>query len=205
MEYFDNIYRAIRTIAAGLRVTLPYFFARTVVVQYPNVEPVLQPRYRGFHRYEIERCIACEACANICPADCITVGKTKPRKVDRARDIAVGGAITEYRINHSTCLFCGLCIEVCPTQCLKMGSIHDNSCYSRDDLITDYVKLAKGGRRTIEPIWLLKKTLPAWALKVRDYWQNLDGDKRELMERADDPDYCSQLAQKAADSKEAPA
>ena len=202
MEYFQNIYRAISTIAVGLRVTLPYFFARTVVVQYPNVEPVLQPRYRGFHQYEIERCIACEACANICPADCISVGKTKPRKLDRTRNIAVGGAITEYRINHGTCLFCGLCIDVCPTECLKMGSLHDNSCYCREDLTTDYVKLAKAGRRTIEPIWLMKPNLPRWASRVREYWQNLDGDKRELMARADDPDYCGQLAQKAVESKE---
>jgi len=204
MEYFYNIYRAISTIAVGLRVTLPYFFAHTVVVQYPNVEPVLQPRYRGFHQYEIERCIACEACANICPADCITVRKTKPRKLDRTHDIAVGGAVTEYRINHGTCLFCGLCIEVCPTQCLKMSSIHDNSCYRRVDLIADYVKLAKAGRRTIEPIWLLKKNLPLWASRVRRYWQNLDSDKRELMARADDPEYCSQLTPKAFESKESP-
>ena len=202
MEYFHNIYRAISTIAVGLRVTLPYFFARTIVVQYPNVEPVLQPRYRGFHQYEIERCIACEACANICPVDCITVQKTKPRKLDRTRNIAVGGAITEYRINHSTCLFCGLCIEVCPTQCLIMGSIHDSSCYSREDLITDYVKLAKAGRRTIEPIWLLKERSPRWVTKIRDYGRELDIEKREYMTHADDPEYCSQLASKAPESEE---
>jgi len=49
MDYFKNIFQAIRTIADGLRVTLPYNFARTIVVQYPDVEPVLQERYRGFH------------------------------------------------------------------------------------------------------------------------------------------------------------
>lgn len=199
MAYFQNIYRAVRTIAAGLRVTLPYFFARTVVVQYPNVAPVLQPRFRGFHRYEIERCIACEACADICPADCIAVGKTKPRKLNRARGIAAGGAVTRYTIDHGTCLFCGLCIEVCPTECLKMGSLHDHSGYCRRDLITDYVKLAKEGRRTVEPIWLRKQRLPRWAARVREYWRNLDAEKRELMAHADDPDYCSRLASPAAE------
>ncbi len=202
MKYFTEIYRAVSTIAIGLRVTIPYFFARTVVIQYPDVEPAIQPRFRGFHHYEIERCIACEACANACPADCITIRKTKPRKMDRVRDIAYGGAITEYRINHGTCLFCGLCIEVCPTQCLKMGSIHDNSCYRREDLVTDYVKLAKAGRRTIEPIWLMKKNPPRWVLKVRNYWQSLDSDKRELMSQADDPGYCERLTPKAPESKE---
>ena len=196
MEYFHDIFCAIRTIAVGLRVTLPYFFARSVVVQYPDVPPVIQPRFRGFHVYEIERCIACEACAKACPVDCISVGKTDPRKIDKIRNIAVGGAITEYHINHSTCLFCALCIEVCPTGCLQMGSIYDNSCYRKDDLITDYVKLAKAGRRTIEPVWLLKKKLPVWVARVRDYWRNLDLDKRELMAQANDPEYCRALAQK---------
>jgi len=202
MGYFRDIYDAVRTISAGLKVTLPYFFARGVVVQYPDVEPALQPRFRGFHVYRIERCIACEACAKICPVDCISVGKTGPRKMDKIRDIAVGGAVTEYTINHGACLFCALCIDVCPTGCLQMGPIHDNSCYRRDDLITDYVALAKSGRRTVEPIWLMKENLPAWAEKVRDFWNTLDSDKREFMARANDPEYCRELAQKETSSSE---
>ena len=196
-RYIEDALNAIRTIAAGLRVTLPYLFARSIVVQYPEVEPTLQPRFRGFHSYEIERCIACEACARICPVDCITVSRTAARKMDKERDIAVGGAITEYRIDHSTCLFCALCVEVCPTGCLKMGNIHDNSCYRRDDLTADYVKLAKAGRRTIEPIWLMKEKLPAWAARVRDQWKAVESDRYELMVHSDDPDFCRSLAQKA--------
>jgi NADH-quinone oxidoreductase subunit I len=194
MYYFRNIYRAVRTVAAGLKVTLPYHFARTVVVQYPDVEPTLQPRYRGFHSYQIERCIGCEACAKICPVGAIRVGKSGPRKIDKARDLAVGGAITQYQIDYNTCMFCGLCTEVCPTECLKMGSIHDNSCYRRQELVTDFVRLAKQGRRTIEPIWLTKPNLPAWAARVRDLWRNRDADRREWMARADDPEYCAALA-----------
>ncbi len=203
MDYFRNIYQAIRTVAAGLRVTLPYHFARTVVVQYPDVAPMLQPRYRGFHAYQIERCIACEACAKACPAGCIKVGKSGPRKIDKARDLVVGGAITQYQIDYSTCLFCGLCTEVCPTECLKMGSIHDDSCYRREELAVDFVQLAKQGRRTIEPIWLTKAKLPAWAARVRDYWRDLDRDRREWMARADDPQYCAELARQVAAPKEA--
>jgi NADH-quinone oxidoreductase subunit I len=198
MSYFTNIHQAIRTVAAGLRVTLPYHFARTVVVQYPDVGPALQSRYRGFHTYQIERCIACEACARACPAACIRVGKSGPRKMDKGRDLAVGGALTEYKIDYNTCLFCGLCTEVCPTSCLQMGSIHDGSCYRREDLLVDFVRLAKVGRRTLEPIWLTKPNLPDWAARVREYWRNLDLDRRRWMARADDPQYCAELAQQAA-------
>src|SRR4030042_6559592 len=111
MYYFRNIYQAIRTVAAGLRVTLPYHFARTVVVQYPDVEPTMQPRYRGFHGYQIERCIGCEACAKGCPAGCMRGAKSGPRKIDKSRDMAVGGAITEDRIDYKACLFFGFFAE----------------------------------------------------------------------------------------------
>lgn len=202
MHYFRNIRQAIRTVAAGLRVTLPYHFARTVVVQYPEVEPTLQSRYRGFHSYQIERCVACGACAKACPAGCIRVGKSGPRKIDKDRNIAVGGAVTEYKIDYNTCLFCGLCAEACPTVCLHMGSIHDGSCYRREDLVIDFIGLAKEGRRTIEPIWLSRTNLPGWAARVRDYWRNLDPDKRQWMARADDPQFCADLAGQTANSKD---
>ncbi|MCU0917049.1 MAG: NADH-quinone oxidoreductase subunit I [Planctomycetes bacterium] len=204
MYYFRNICQAIRTVAAGLRVTLPYHFARTVVVQYPEVEPTVQGRYRGFHAYQIERCIGCEACAKACPVGCIHVGKSGPRKMDKSRDLAVGGALTEYQIDYNTCLFCGLCTEVCPTACLRMGSLHDSSCYRRQDLVVDFVRLAKEGRRTLLPIWLAKANLPGWAARVRDYWRNLDRDRREWMARADDPRYCGELAQAAVPPPAAP-
>ena len=151
-----------------------------------------------FPTYQIERCIACEACAKACPAACIRVGKTGPRKMDKARDLAVGGAMTQYKIDYRTCLFCGLCTEVCPTRCLKMGSIHDDSCYRKEELRVDFVQLAKQGRRTIEPIWLTKPDLPAWSVRVRDAWRALDPDKREWMAGADDPQYCAELARQAA-------
>lgn len=200
--YFQDAINAIRTIAAGLRVTLPYFFARSVVLQYPDVEPAIAPRFRGFHVYEIERCIACESCARSCPTDCITVARTAPRKMDRERDIATGGAITQFSIDHSTCLFCALCVEVCPTGCLSMGALHDNSCYRRQNVTVDYVGLAKAGRRTIEPIWLTKPKLPEWAVRVRDHWREAGSDRRELMAHAHDPEFCRNLARRVPSTPE---
>ena len=91
-EYFRNIYRAVRTTLIGLRITLRYWFARPITVQYPNVAPVLAARYRGFHWFEIEKCIVCDLCAKACPVDCIYIEKTGPRKIDKATGVAHGGA-----------------------------------------------------------------------------------------------------------------
>jgi NADH-quinone oxidoreductase subunit I len=204
IDYFRRIYRAIRTVATGMWVTLPYHFARTVVVQYPDVEPTVQDRYRGFHTFQIERCLACEACVKACPVASIRLAKSGPRKMDKARDLAVGGALTQFQIDYTTCLFCGQCADVCSTKSLKMGSLHDGSCYRPEDLVVDFVALAKQGRRTIEPIWLAKADPPAWVVRVRDYWRGLDPDRREWMAKVDDPQFCTELARQAPGPKKGP-
>jgi NADH-quinone oxidoreductase subunit I len=203
LDYFRRIYQTVSTVATGMWVTLPYHFARTVVVQYPDVEPTVQGRYRGFHTIQVERCLACEACAKACPAGSIQMAKSGPRKMDKARDLAVGGALTKYQIDYATCLFCGQCTDVCPTESLKMGSLHDGSCYRSEDLLVDFVALAKQGRRTIEPIWLAKDDGPAWVARARDYWRNLDPDRREWMANADNPNYCMELARQMPAPKKA--
>jgi NADH-quinone oxidoreductase subunit I len=58
-----NTYEALKTVLIGMGITLKYCFARTVTVQYPQRPPVIKPRFRGFHYYEIERCTACGNCA----------------------------------------------------------------------------------------------------------------------------------------------
>jgi NADH-quinone oxidoreductase subunit I len=104
-EYFHNIWSAMRTILIGMRITLRYQFAKTITVQYPDVAPVLQPRFRGFHWFEIEKCIACDQCAKACPVDCIYIEKTGPRKIDKESGVAKGGAMTRYAIDYSKCMF----------------------------------------------------------------------------------------------------
>ncbi len=148
--------------------------------------------------FQVERCAGCEACSKACPVGSIEVAKSGPRKMDKARDLAVGGALTTYKIDYATCMFCAQCVDVCPTKCLTMGSLHDGSCYSSDDLVVDFVALAKQGRRTMEPIWLAKEDPPAWVARMRAYGCEVDADRREWMAKADDPQYCTELAKQQA-------
>ena len=53
-DYFHNIWQTVYTILVGMRISLKYCFAKTVTLQYPDVAPALQPRYRGFHFFEVE-------------------------------------------------------------------------------------------------------------------------------------------------------
>jgi NADH-quinone oxidoreductase subunit I len=179
-----SIYQAIKTILIGMRITLQYCFARTVTVQYPDMPPVLQPRYRGFHWYEIEKCSACKACARACPVDCIYIETSGPRKIDKASGISRGGALLRYAIDYSKCMFCALCTEPCPTECLHMGDIHDLSGYERLGTIVEFTELAKLGLRTPMPLWMQKERLPAWAQARKEAWIERARAGREEMLKA---------------------
>ena len=165
-----SIHQTIRTILIGMRITLQYCFARTVTVQYPDMPPTLQPRFRGFHWYEIEKCSACGSCARACPVSCIYIENTGPRKIDKATGAVRGGAMTRWAIDYSKCMFCGLCCEPCPTECLHMGDIHDLSGYERQDAVVEFTELAKQGLRTPMPIWMRKPNLAAWAQARKAEW-----------------------------------
>jgi NADPH-dependent glutamate synthase beta subunit-like oxidoreductase/ferredoxin len=75
-----------------------------------------------------ELCIECDACADICPTDCITFTANGPEEDLRARliapalnwaqDLYVSDILKTGRVmvkDEDVCLHCGLCAERCPT------------------------------------------------------------------------------------------
>jgi len=183
-EYFRNIYLTVKTILIGMRITLKYCFAKTVTLQYPDMAPVLQPRFRGLHVYEIEKCIGCDLCAKACPVDCIYIEKSGPRKIDAATGVAMGGAMLRFAIDYSKCMFCALCTDPCPTECIHMGNNHDLSGYDRASMVVEFTELAKQGLRTPMPIWAQKRELPAWAEQRRQQWLAAGRDRQDEMLKA---------------------
>jgi len=166
--YFTDIYRAVKSILTGLAVTMRYAGKQVVTYQYPDEMPPVAPRYRGFHEYQIERCIACSSCARACPVDCLTI---------EAEGKGKAAVLKRYAIDYSRCLFCGLCVEVCPTNCLHMGKVHDMSGYTRGEMVVDFAELARRGRRTPEPHWMLKarklgKKMPPWARVLDEHYRS---------------------------------
>ena len=154
-RWLRNIFDAVGTVAAALWVSLRYW-ARTYDPQrrtfteqyeYPEKPVPVAPRYRGFHRFDLTTCIACERCAKSCPVDCIYIGKERVQK-------GKGFRVTGFAIDYSKCMFCALCVEPCPVDCIFMGATHDLSCYSRDGCIVDFSRLpleVAWGRATLNP------------------------------------------------------
>ena len=105
-------------IAKGLGLTLRYFFAKPITLQYPEERPQLPARHRGRHELErhengLEKCVGCELCAWACPADAIFVEGGDNTDEERYSPGERYGK--NYQINYLRCIGCGLCIEACPT------------------------------------------------------------------------------------------
>ncbi len=140
--WLRNVAGAVYSVGKTLFVTLRTWLAtyhpqrRTFThrYEYPELPAVLADRFRGFHRYDLRACLACERCARDCPVRCIYISK---QRVEGRK----GFQVTGYVIDYTKCMFCGLCTENCPKDCIKMGSSYDLSCYDRNGCIVDFAKL----------------------------------------------------------------
>ncbi len=153
--WFRDIGVAVVTVADAMKVTLLYWLRTydperktfTEHFEYPELPTQVAPRYRGFHRFDLTTCIACQRCARDCPVDCIYIGK---QRIEGRK----GFQVTSFVIDYTKCMFCALCTESCPVDCIFMGATHDLSCYSRDGCLVDFSRLPleiAWGRATLNP------------------------------------------------------
>ncbi|NOX28598.1 MAG: NADH-quinone oxidoreductase subunit NuoI [Actinobacteria bacterium] len=131
----------------GFRVTFNRLFEERVTTEYPQEKRPKPERFHGRHvlnRYEdgMEKCIGCELCAGVCPAQCIYV-----RGADNPIDDPVSpgerfGYV--YEINYLRCIHCDLCVEACPTEAITESKMFEfsfanrqDAIYTKDELVVD--------------------------------------------------------------------
>jgi formate hydrogenlyase subunit 6/NADH:ubiquinone oxidoreductase subunit I len=71
-------------------------------------EPCIVPeRYRGKPEFDLDACIGCGACVNVCPSSiCLQM-------VD---DLEADPPVRRITLNYYTCIFCGNCSDNCTTE-----------------------------------------------------------------------------------------
>ena len=131
----------------GFAVTFRKMFEKRVTTPYPKEKRDKPVRFHGRHvltRYDdgMEKCIGCELCAGVCPAQCIYV-----RGADNPEDSPVSpgeryGFV--YEINYLRCIHCDLCVEACPTEAITETNLFEfsfttraDAVYTRDELLVD--------------------------------------------------------------------
>jgi NADH-quinone oxidoreductase subunit I len=123
---------------AGFGVTFRTMFRRTFTQEYPLKPKVTAPRFHGRHQLNrwpdgLEKCVGCELCAWVCPADAIYVEGAQNTDEDRYSPGERYGRV--YQINYLRCILCGLCIEACPTRALTMTNEFELADDTRAKLI----------------------------------------------------------------------
>jgi formate hydrogenlyase subunit 6/NADH:ubiquinone oxidoreductase subunit I len=117
---------------------------------YPEQQPNLPEAYRGMPSLPVKpethrsSCIACGACARMCPEQIITIEVDKTDPKDRKP--------AEFKIDISRCMWCGLCMEVCPKDCLKPARSFELACCTRDGMVYGFDQLTElGGELPPDP------------------------------------------------------
>ncbi len=146
MGLFDDV-RDELNFFGGFKVTLEQMARQRVTIQYPAAKRAKPVRVHGRHvlnRYEdgMEKCIGCELCAGVCPADCIYV-----RGADNPPDSPVSpgerfGFV--YEINYLRCIHCDMCVEACPTEAITESKLFELSFTNRADAIYTKEELVVG-------------------------------------------------------------
>ena len=123
-------------------IVFRHAWAKRVTVQYPEVKPLIAPRWRG--RIVLtrdpdgqERCVGCYLCAVACPVDCIALQATEDDHGRRYPEF--------FRINFSRCIFCGLCEEACPTYAIQLTPDFEMCEYNRQNLVYEKEHLLISG------------------------------------------------------------
>jgi NADH-quinone oxidoreductase subunit I len=143
--YFRTIWRAVWTIAVGLKTTFPHLLTPAVTLQYPDQKLKMPERTRNRLYVNIDDCIGCDQCALACPVDCITI-ETVKSTADQDLGVTSTGHkkrlhVSRFDIDIAKCCYCGLCVYPCPTECIVMTDVYEFSEYDRHNLIYNFSRM----------------------------------------------------------------
>lgn len=103
-------------------------FKPTVTIKDP-LSREAAPRYRGFHKNDIDKCIGCGACSTICENEAIDMVEVA------GIDTTDGDSGLRPRIDYGRCCWCALCVDVCSTESLSMSNAFKWVSENPDDFI----------------------------------------------------------------------
>lgn len=86
---------------------------KPMTVRFPYESIPIPEGYRGEHEFDIDRCIGCGLCANICPNRAIEMVEAPEEDKDEQPEFYP-------QIDLGKCCFCGLCQDRCPHGAIEL-------------------------------------------------------------------------------------
>ncbi|MHC4631706.1 MAG: 4Fe-4S dicluster domain-containing protein [Planctomycetota bacterium] len=90
-----------------LKEAVTAVFSPRFTTRFPAVPCVVPEKYRGKPEFDLDDCIGCGACVNVCPS---------PECLSQADDLEADPPVRRITHRHYTCIFCGNCEANCTTE-----------------------------------------------------------------------------------------
>ena len=98
-------------------------FSPRFTTRFPAKPCVVPEKYRGKPEFDLDACIGCGACVNVCPTNALTMFD----------DIDAETPVRKITLRYDACIFCGNCDDNCTTEDgIKLSNEWDLATLDRD-------------------------------------------------------------------------
>lgn len=124
---FKEFFKSILALVKGHITVFKHAFKNRVTLEYPEKKESLNDNFRGKHNYDINKCLGCGICQQVCPANAIMIEKQDKK-------------VVSYTIDYNKCIFCGNCAFYCKPKAIEMGKEYELATDNKENLIVNYKK-----------------------------------------------------------------
>ncbi|HUW18339.1 MAG TPA: 4Fe-4S dicluster domain-containing protein [Sedimentisphaerales bacterium] len=89
-----------------LKEAVTAVFSPRFTTRFPAEPCVVPEKYRGKPEFDLDNCIGCGACVNVCPTEALT----------QSDDLEAHPPVRRIKLRYDTCIFCGNCADNCTTK-----------------------------------------------------------------------------------------
>jgi formate hydrogenlyase subunit 6/NADH:ubiquinone oxidoreductase subunit I len=102
-------------------------FSPRFTTRFPAKPCIVPKKYRGKPEFDLDTCIGCGACVNVCPA---------PRCLTMVDDLEADPPVRRISHRYDTCIFCGNCEAYCTTETgIKLSNEWDLATLNRENTV----------------------------------------------------------------------
>lgn len=138
LTYIQGIYKGLKSLFGGMRVTWQEFKTPKVTMEYPENRKklVISERWRAElimpHDENNEHaCTACGICMINCPNGTISVTSYSIETEDGKKKKMLNKHIWDY----GSCTFCNLCVITCPSDAIVFNNDFEGAVFDRKKLV----------------------------------------------------------------------